>query len=340
VVRTASCIVAAAVSLSGLQTQNRTGQAYRDIVEEFRATPDPAIEKVLDLPAGAVASGIDDATRSASVWPLASRGAALVMHTDAALYLRSRDRSAAWVHLERAQTLADALAQDPESAWLVHQWFIVVNVAFKDDARVNAVVERWHAAPWYAATAAMDRGLDLEASGSMFGVARPGRGTEIEVYDPDAFRQAAPFYKAAIAAHLEIAAVHLGRIELLRGHPEEARRLFAQAARDSHWRTTTYLANLFLGSMAERDGERAEAERRYRLSLAALRGAQSARVALAALLARTGQTAEAARVLADRPGDFSSPESFDPWWAYTYPYWDRRTGYRVLLSELHAAVSR
>lgn len=338
--RPAGCIVAAAISLSGLPTQNGIGESYRDIVEEFRATPDPAIEKLLHLPASAVASGIDEATRSTSVWPLVSRGAALVLQTDAALYRLSRDRSAAWGDLERALTLADALARDPESAWLVHQWFIVVNVAFKDDARVNALVEHWRAAPWFAATSAMDHGLDLEASGSMFGSSRPPHGTEMEVYDPDAFRQAVPYYQDAIAAHLEIAAVHLGRIEMLRGHPDAARRLFAQAARESHWRTTTYLANLFVGSMAERDGDRAEAERRYRLALAALPGAQSARVALAALLARAGENATAARALAERPGDVASPSSFDPWWAYTYPYWDRRTGYRALLGELHAAVSR
>ncbi|HEX4565573.1 MAG TPA: hypothetical protein VH138_03035, partial [Vicinamibacterales bacterium] len=126
---------------------------------------------------------------------------------------------------------------------------------------------------------------------------------EVGVYDPDAFRQAEPFYRQAVAAHLEIAAVHLGRIELLRGRVDEARQLFEQAAYDSHWRTTIYLANLFLGSVDEHDNEWMSAERRYKAAVAAIDTAQSGRLALAAFLGRNGRSVEAARLLADRPGE-------------------------------------
>jgi hypothetical protein len=262
------------------------------------------------------------------------------MHTDAALYLLPRDRFAAWVQVERARTLADGLAQDPESAWLAHQWFTVVNVTFKDDPRVKALVEHWHAQPWYAATSAMDRGLDLEASGAQFGSLRPTRGIEREVYDPDAFGQAEPFFRQALAAQLDIAAVHLGRIAIVRGRTSEARQLFERAADESHWRTTTYLANLFLGSVDEYDAPWPRAERRYRAAVESIGAAQSGRLALAALLGRDGRGAEAARVLADRPGDAGSPLTYDPWWSYLYPYGDRRFGIRMMLSELHVAVAR
>jgi hypothetical protein len=331
---------AVAVSLAGLGASTPTGRSYREIVEEFRADPDRGVEQVLELPDDAIADGIDEAVHAGSVWSLQERGAALLLHTDAALLLLERDRPNVWIHLDRAQRLADALALDPESAWFVHQWFVVLTVVLKDDVRAHHLVERWHAEPWYPATAAMDHGLDLESSGSVLGSLKPTRGLEMEVYDPDAFRQAEPFFRQALAAHLEIAAVHLGRLKLVRGHNREARELFEQAAGTSHWRTTTYLANLFLGSLEEHDGQQPQAELRYKAAVQLIGTAQTGRLALAALLGRIGRGAEAARVLAESSGDPASLAAFDPWWSYLYPYGDRRFGTRMILGELHIAVVR
>jgi tetratricopeptide (TPR) repeat protein len=331
------CLVTAIASLSGPRAQTPGPQSYRDVVEEVRAHPDAAIPRVLDLPDEIVARGIADAIRPGTVWPLPARAAAILLHVDAALYLLARDRSAAWTHIERAQTLGDALAMDPESAWLVHQSLTVIRIAFRDDLKLKPLVDRWRAEPWFTATAAMDRGLDLELNGAEFGLSTTTRGARADVYDPDAFRQAEPFYRQAVAAHLQIAAVHLGRIELLRGRFDEARALFDQAAHESHWRTTIYLANLFLGSVDEHDNEWMSAERRYKAAVAAIETAQSGRLALAALLGRNGRGAEAARLLAARPGVSAS---FDPWWAYLHPYEDRRSGIGMILSELHMAVGQ
>jgi hypothetical protein len=333
-------VVAAAVSLSAVRAQNQTRQTYRDVIEEFRENPDPAITHLLDLPPDVLAQGIDEAVRRERLWPQETRAAAVLIHTDAALHLQPRDRTAAWAHIDRAERLADALAEDPECAWFAHQWFIVVNVTFKDDSRVNALVDHWHGEPWYAATAAMDRGLDLEALGAQFGSSKPTRGTEQEMYQSDAFIQAAPLFNRALAAHLEIAAVHLGRLQMLAGHASEARRLFSRAIYESHWRTTTYLANLFLGSLDERDEEWSSAERRYQAAVASIGSAQTGRLALAVLLGRNGRGAEAARVLQERPSDRHPLLTFDPWWSYLYPYGDRRYGTKMILSELHVAVAR
>ena len=333
-------LAAVAVLLAGLGAPNPGTQTYREIVEEFRANPDRGVEQVLELPDDAIAGGIEEAVHAGSEWSPQARGAALLLHTDAALFLLARDRSKAWIHLDRAQTLADALALDPESAWFVHQWFVVLAVVLRDDVRTRQLVERWHAASWYPATVALDRGLDLESVGSVMGSLMPTRGTEMEVYDPDAFRQAEPYFRQAIAAHLEIAAVHLGRIKMVRGRNREARELFEQAAGTSHWRTTTYLANLFLGSLEEHDGQQPQAERRYKAAVQLIGTAQTGRLALAALLGRIGRGAEAARVLAESPGDPTSLLGFDPWWSYLYPYGDRRFGIRMMLSELHVAVAR
>lgn len=334
------CLVAAGVSLSALRPQIQGNGPYRETVEEFRANADAGIGHLLDLPDDVVARGVEDAARPESLWPLQARGAALVLHTDAALYLVDRSRTAAWVHINRARTLADALARDPESAWIVHQWFIVVTTAFKDDTRVKALIDHWHAQPWYPATSAMERGLDHEGYGSFNGPYRPGPPVDTSVYMPEAFGQAADSFRPAIAAHLEIAAVHLGRIEMLRGHADEARRLFGQATYNSHWRTTIYLANLFLGSMDERDGDWTTAERRYRKAVEEVETAQSGRLALAAFLGRRGRGTDAARVLTAGPVETASFGPFDPWWSYLYPYSDRLFTYKMILAELYVAVSR
>jgi hypothetical protein len=336
--KAAWCVVAAALSISALRPQDRARTSYREIVEEFRTNPDAAVEQMLDLPDDVVANGIDDASRRESVWPLQSRGAALVMHSDAALYLLPRNRAAAWTQLDHARLLAGVVARDPESAWLVHQWFVVVTTALRDDPGVKALIEHWHAQPWYAATAAMDHGLEREAYGLLYGRSHAAGPSGTDAYTPEAFGEAASSYRQALAAHLEIAAVHLGRIEMLRGHAEDARHLFGQAADNSHWRTTIYLANLFLGSMEERDGESSAAERRYRAAVGSV-SAQSGRLALVSFLGRSGRSPEALTALTGGSGD-TPFTAFDPWWSYVYPYSDRLTSYRMILAELHVAVSR
>ncbi len=327
--KAAWCLVAAVVSLSGLRAQDRGGRSYREIVDEFRAHPDDAIGRMLELPDEAVARGVEEMVRPDSVWLLSTGAAALLMHTDAALYLLQRDQASGWVHVDRALALSAAVARDPESAWFVHQWFFALSLAIKDAARRDALVARWHAQPWYPATDAMGRALLLEITGVQ-------RDSPV----PGVFNAARPLYNQAIAAHLQIAAVHLGRIEMLRGNDVDARRLLATAATNSHWPTTTYLANLFLGSMDERDGDRESAERRYRLAVDAVPRAQSGRLALAAFLGRSGRTADARRAMAGPPIDDRSMSAFDPWWSYLFPYFDRQGGYKMILTELHVAVQR
>jgi hypothetical protein len=124
----------------------------------------------------------------------------------------------------------------------------------------------------------------------------------------------------------------MGRIQMLRGNDAEARRLFDAAATDSQSRVTRYLANLFLGSMDEREGHPDAAERRYRAAMGFLPRAQSGRPALTALLARSGRGADGARILTDPE---SRRPSFDPWWTYINP--DVRD-FASLLAELHAEI--
>ena len=102
---------------------------------------------------------------------------------------------------------------------------------------------------------------------------------------------------------------------MVRGDDTLARRLFEQAA-TARTPSTRHLAHLFLGAMDERDGDPASAERHYLGALGAFPYAQSGRLALGALLARSGRTREAAGVVGRTPPGNLERLLFDPWWLY------------------------
>jgi hypothetical protein len=120
---------------------------------------------------------------------------------------------------------------------------------------------------------------------------------------------------------------------MLRGKDGEAKRLFESATRDAASPVTRYLAELFLGSMFERDRIFASAEAHYRAAHAALPRAQSGRFALAALLARTGRDADARLAIADA----GVTPFYDPWWSYFHST-ARDNAY--IFAELHSEVCR
>src|SRR5262249_18326277 len=148
---------------------------------------------------------------------------------------------------------------------------------------------------------------------------------------PSQHLQAIPLFERAIVAQLPVAAVHLGRIQMLRGHDNDAQRLFLTASNDESSRVNRYLAHLFLGSIEERQYNAGGAEDHYRKALAILSGAQSARLALAALLARFGHLDDARRAITD-----AGPATvYDPWWSY-FRITPRERA--LMLAELHAEV--
>lgn len=85
-----------------------------------------------------------------------------------------------------------------------------------------------------------------------------------------------------------------------------------------------YLAGLFEGRSEERRERYAEAEAAYRRALAATSGAQSAGMALSALLVRQGRVEEARLLMKEITT--TSPQAVDPWSGYVQGdlrYWDR-----------------
>jgi hypothetical protein len=73
---------------------------------------------------------------------------------------------------------------------------------------------------------------------------------------------------------------------------------------------------LFLGSLAERDGDWDQAERHYRDAQSILPVGQAAALSLAALLDRRGLASESANTIASMFERTALRQIADPWWAY------------------------
>jgi len=322
-------------------TSARSITDYRLIVSLYPSHHNDAIGRMLAMPDGDVDAAIRDAARTESHWTPQELDAAMLMHTEAALVLfREHDDAAGMKHLHRAQDLGDAAARDPENSWFVRRWYAAITGASRAGAAPGASVlaNRLPQQVWYRHTEMIDRARYLERQGANPGAFGFGQqAADAELYEPPAFLQAVPYYESVLIGRpaLLIAAVHLGRLQMLRGRNADARRLFASAAAGSASSVTRYLAHLFLGSLDERDGHPDAAERHYRAALAAVPGAQSGRLALAALLARSGNSAGAEKILLGAGIDAPAPRSFDPWWAYL-PGDDR--DFDVILAELRTEI--
>jgi hypothetical protein len=295
---------------------------YSSVVEQFATSPNAAVEKMLAMPRDEVERGVHEAARADSGWTTDAIDRALLMHGDAILML-TKDRRDTGLQLTLADELALAAARRPGNEWFVHRWFKAVTAK----AAAKVLEAHWRQQGWFQTATIVDRARELELDGDNVELR-----VDTEVYDPTPFRQAIPLLEQGVAAHFSVAAVHLGRIQMLRGNETDARRLLASAARDETSRVTRYLANLFLGSMDEREYTPA-AEDHYRRALEALPRAQSGRLALSALLARTGRDADARRAITD-----SGPSPFyDPWWSY---FRGTARDSVFILAELHAEVCR
>jgi hypothetical protein len=296
--------------------------AYGDVVEQFASSPNDAIARVLAMPAADVDRAVHDASQPDSGWSADALDRALLMHGDAAITLALDHRPEADRQQSLADEIATAAARQTGNEWFVHRWYKAFTARFPSPV----VDQHWRQQPWFRAAAAVDRGLELESHAAKFEAP-----TEAVTYNPPEYRQAIPLFEQGLAGHFAVAAVHLGRIQMLRGNDAEATRLLEAGAHDPASRVNRYLAELFLGSLFERDAILASAEAHYRAALAALPRGQAGRFALAALLARRGHETDARLALADAaPAPF-----YDPWWSYFHG-----AQHAFIFSELHSEVCR
>src|SRR6185436_17974712 len=108
--------------------------------------------------------------------------------------------------------------------------------------------------------------------------------------------------------------LHLGRVRMLRNADTEAVVALAIAERSPDPRVK-YLASLFLGAIDERAGRFDAAGRWYRAARTAFPWGQSAPIALAQLLSRSGDETGARAALADSLARRRG-RTVDPLWTY------------------------
>jgi tetratricopeptide (TPR) repeat protein len=282
----------------------------------YRTAPDEALSRLLQL-----APAPRDAAIAAAVkadWPWDDLASAAMLETDAALAHLRRDDSASAPHLDAAERLLlRGLQGAPEQIAFATRWYRGVAAVLRVNGALTAAQaidrRRWDLA---IRQAQFGRALDVLASGIASEYAGCIQGDAL-AGDPRQFASAAQDFTDALtidSALLE-AALHLGRIRMLQGNMAEARTWFGRAA-VSPSRSTAYLAQLFLGAIAERDSAWDEAERRYREAQSTLPVGQAAALALAALLDRRGFAAESASTIASMFERTALRPIADPWWAY------------------------
>lgn len=110
--------------------------------------------------------------------------------------------------------------------------------------------------------------------------------------------------------------LHLGRVEMLRGHDDDALRIFRDIVASPQVTVDRrYLAVMFAGAVHERGGRIEDAIAFYRQAEVLIPDAQTAPVALSETLRRAGRGDESRQVLNDAVGA-RRPAVIDPWWPY------------------------
>ena len=302
------------VAVGGLPTssaQDVSLDSYATIVEEYRSDPVGAIAQATELPSAAVAGLPGRSVGEASGPTSGHLQAAMLLHLEAALVLAKRKDGRVGAHIRAGQQAGRVLARDPDQAWFLHRWHTIVTQSFSSYASLDQV--RGRDLPWNEEIASFEGGLQLEREAMQ--PARLIPGLDVRALDTPELRRALTYFEPAASAGVLVAALHAARLHMLRGDDSQARRLFERAATSST-PSTRYLAHLFLGSMDERAGDLTAAERHYVTGLGVFPYAQSGRVALGSLLARSGRGHEAAAVVGRAPHANLERLSFDPWWVY------------------------
>jgi hypothetical protein len=324
----ASCVLcAASLAARGMAQSHPPNPPleYRALVEAYRESGPAEVEQLLTIPRDLIGPAVDEAVAEQSGWSWDDLRGAAMLHTEVGVRMaRSRDARNADFHLLSAQRLlARVTALSPPQEDFEWRWHFAVP-AMLDELRAPGIAKRLYvyaAAKWKGRGGRTKyvRGIQLESRGNAGGrVLRPGESvlaTGPEQLQSHWFVLAAEAFAGALRDEpkLGAAALHLGRIRMIQGQRSEATELLRRALDDVD-PAVVYMAALLLGSLEERNDHFGEAETMYRRALSAFPYGQSAPIALAQLLSRTGRDAEAQATLVRRLT--TTPRAIEPSWAY------------------------
>jgi tetratricopeptide (TPR) repeat protein len=339
-------LLAATLMFSGAVSTPQPPSAappYRAIVEAYRDTPARAVLQLLTLADGDVDAAVADATRVGVTppWSVADLEAAALMHTDAGLPSMTGHDARGLSHIVRAERLLSrALDVDPSAGWFVQRWYRFLRGTLEANgarSTAKALEARSRQRLGHDAAGLVFDGITAELQQCGYNrkqnlfVNLPGSGS---LFGAD-FGPTIHYFEAALMhdPRMLVAALHLGRIQMLQGNDAGAAPFFARAAGASD-RSVAYLATLFLGALEEREGRAEEAERRYRAAEKIFESGQTADLALVELLGKTGRGAEAARVVDAMLERRETGGLYDPWWMYLSVFDDPAVMLHALKSEV------
>jgi tetratricopeptide (TPR) repeat protein len=317
--------------------------SYQALVDAYRRDGEPQVREILATPRGTIATAVAAALAPAAGLTWEETRAAAMLHSEAALSaLNAKDAGAADFHLDLAQRFLDrTVSLRPPQQDFAWRWYEAVPRLVRqlgDPALAARLVHYWEAqATGIVARTKYRNGLAIESRGAReIRTEGPGitgsfvrSGMEARWLVP-----AAREYEEALKEDpsLLAAALHLGRVRMLQGQRPAAAALFQSALSDVD-PVVGYLAALFLGSIQERAGRFTAAEAQYRDAVARVPTGQSAPLALAEVLSRTGRESEAREALAARllkPGT----TVVEPMWVYGPPDEEPGTRFDLLRMEV------
>ena len=316
---------------------------YASLVEAYRAGRPGSAERIDSATAGDLEAWIDAATsRTGGLdWP--AMRAAAILHTERWFIGMSNGRhDTGATHLDAAMRLFVRLREiDKRHVGFIHRWRAVVAALLGQLSNADRMRDFLSRTNEVFPIDENRRGAEQEfAAGVIAERSATERSTdETTMSDAGAshmWGSAATSYEASLRKDREfhMADLHLGRVLMMQEKTREAARHFERAAAADDPRVQ-YLAQLFLGSLAERAGRYPEAERSYRTALQTYPLGQSAPLALSQLFSRTGRESDAKKLnamLARRT------LVVEPLWTYVPPARPSRFDSLLLLEELRAEV--
>ena len=316
---------------------------YASLVEAYRAGRLDSVERIDSATTSDLEAWIDAATsRTGGLdWP--ALRAAAILHTERWFIRTSNSRhDTGATHLNAAMRLFVRLREiDRRHASFIHRWRTVIATLLGQGSTADRMRDFISRTNELFPIDESRRGAEQEfATGVIAERIATERSTD-ETTTSDAgashmWAAAATSYEASLRKdrQFHLAELHLGRVLMMQEKTREAARHFERAAAADDPRVQ-YLAQLFLGSLAERAGRYAEAERSYTSALQTYPLGQSAPLALSQLFSRVGREGDAKKlnaVLARRT------LVIEPLWTYLPAARPSRFDSLLLLEELRAEV--